>query len=194
MPDFAALRAAVLVADVLAAHGYELRDGRMACPLCGARNPSTLSVTRDGRRWRCWSCGAHGDAADLEAALSACDVGTAARRLAARVGLADGPRPTRDCIRQAHVRRSRERMLCRWAALACRDAIDVARAHDVAAHRLGITGTLEMAAHGAVRDATLDALARIYIARDRAECDVDWFAAADLADLADGYHAGGTSS
>lgn len=187
--DFAAIRAAVSVGDVLVAHGHELRrDGRMPCPICGSGNPSSLSTYASGRRWRCWSCGARGDAVDLEAALGGVDVGTASRRLAAQAGLAAGPRPTGDCVRRARVRRQREGTLRRWAALRCRDAIDAARMWDSIEHRLSITGAAEIDAMGAPSDATLDGLARVYGARDRAERDVDWYAAADLRDMADEYH------
>jgi hypothetical protein len=34
---------------------------RGRCPLCGASNPTTLTVWPASGRWRCWRCGAGGD-------------------------------------------------------------------------------------------------------------------------------------
>jgi hypothetical protein len=34
---------------------------RGRCPLCGASNPTTLTVWPTSGRWRCWRCGAGGD-------------------------------------------------------------------------------------------------------------------------------------
>ncbi len=58
--------------SVLARHGIQARPGRnIPCPLGTHedRHPS-FSVFDGGEKFRCFSCGAHGDALDLEAQLS----------------------------------------------------------------------------------------------------------------------------
>lgn len=45
------------------------------CPACGSgsRHDSAFSITRDGRRWTCFSCGAGGDVFDLAGAVLGTD-------------------------------------------------------------------------------------------------------------------------
>ena len=74
-------------------------DGRgrrlwWTCPFHPDRNPS-LSVEPDKPTWRCWGCGAHGDAATLVMKLDGSTFPEAVRRLAATCGVdaEASPRP-----------------------------------------------------------------------------------------------------
>lgn len=60
--------------------------GRYRCPVGDHRNPYGVTLTPDGRHWRCWKCGAHGDAIDL---LRLDGLGY--RDALERLGLADDP-------------------------------------------------------------------------------------------------------
>jgi hypothetical protein len=60
-------------ADVLRHHGYAVRGKKVFCPFHDDRHTPNLSLFRgtDGKeRFRCWACGAQGDALDLEARLT----------------------------------------------------------------------------------------------------------------------------
>lgn len=59
--------------DVLRAHGYAVRARKAFCPFHLDRNRPNLPFFRgtDGKdRFRCWACGAKGDALDLQVKLT----------------------------------------------------------------------------------------------------------------------------
>ena len=81
--------AALINADI----GAPLRGGRWLCPFHDDSNPD-LSVGRDGRRFKCWACGATGTAIDWIMLREGVSVVEAARVLdGAMIGLRTRPRP-----------------------------------------------------------------------------------------------------
>lgn len=99
-------RRAVRIEDLAAKHttlksagGDELRG---SCPLChkGDKGGSEFKVSRDRQSFYCFSCGAHGDVAELQAQIAGIDVVEAARELAGHAPLtAAAPRPEREVKR-----------------------------------------------------------------------------------------------
>jgi DNA primase len=82
--------AALISADI----GAPLRGGRWCCPFHDDRNPD-LSVGRDGKRFKCWACGANGTALDYLMLREGIDVVEAARVLdGATIGLPARRRPS----------------------------------------------------------------------------------------------------
>jgi DNA primase len=78
--DFdAALRSLDLVAMVKAGTDRQ-RHGRYGCPWHTSDSNSTPLSVKDGR-WKCWSCGTHGDALDWRAREWGCTRVEAARRV-----------------------------------------------------------------------------------------------------------------
>ena len=79
--DFDGIRDTVslikLVADDLGSPG---RGNRWPCPMHGGEHPN-FAITRDGKHWRCWSCGASGDVFDYLAKRENITLAEAARRL-----------------------------------------------------------------------------------------------------------------
>ncbi|MCK6556087.1 CHC2 zinc finger domain-containing protein [Candidatus Binatia bacterium] len=199
--DFAALRDAVRVADVLGAHGHELRrDGRCCCPLCGSANPSTLSTYADGSRWRCWACGAHGDALDMERQLAGCDLRTAAATLAGWAGLSGTPTARREDVARSQLANRRRAALLRWAHVEARVAADAARDAD---DDVEWTATMlaKVAAAGDVVTARLLRQTLADVERTALDADAHWrgfedaLAARNVDTIADIYRAAaGTSS
>jgi hypothetical protein len=61
--DRAALLSRANLAAIITADRGPSRRGRWLCPYHDDHDPS-LSLSRDGRRFRCWSCGAKGNALD----------------------------------------------------------------------------------------------------------------------------------
>jgi DNA primase len=80
--DFESIRRTVSLRDVIARDlGSPHRGDRWVCPFhVGAENPN-FSVTKDGRSFRCWSCGAKGDLFDYVAQRDGVSVAEAARQL-----------------------------------------------------------------------------------------------------------------
>ncbi len=70
------------------------RGRSFACPVCGAERRGSgdkrfaAGYSSEGRRWSCYRCNAHGDAADLVAAIEGCEPGSPqARERWASLGL-----------------------------------------------------------------------------------------------------------
>jgi len=83
--SFAAVKAATDLYDLVRESGVEINRSRMACcPFHDDRHPS-LSIK--GERWRCFGCGAHGDAIDWCERFFRMDTGAALMFLAARAGI-----------------------------------------------------------------------------------------------------------
>jgi len=87
--DFGALRAQLDIADVLAlldweATGYDANGARGPCPIHGSTSPTSriFSVSLQGQMFRCFKCGAHGNALDLYAQATGQSIYRAARQLA----------------------------------------------------------------------------------------------------------------
>jgi len=63
--------------DILKKHGIHAGRGNIPCPLGHPdRNPS-FSIFNNGNKWKCFSCGKHGDALDLYCELSGSSVSRA---------------------------------------------------------------------------------------------------------------------
>jgi DNA primase len=89
--DFADIASRVdLRALIEADCGPPNRSRKYLCPFHADTNPS-LGINPDGRHWKCWSCGAGGDAFDWIARQENCTVAEAARRLDPTLG-GDGDR------------------------------------------------------------------------------------------------------
>jgi len=73
------------------------------CPFHADRNPS-FTVDPGRRRWKCWGCGAHGDAIELVMRLTAVPFPEAVRRVAELCGLAPPSGIVRPTIRPPIVR------------------------------------------------------------------------------------------
>ena len=129
---FREVRERVSARDAAERYGLRLdRSGRALCPFHDDHRPS---ISFKGGRFRCWSCGAHGDAVDITAKLLGLDPSGAVARLNEDFGLGlaiDRP-PTaaeraaaakRTEIDEAHraFERWREDALLRLTRL-CRDA------------------------------------------------------------------------
>src|SRR4051794_35891480 len=79
--DFEAIRATVDLRQVIEAElGPPLRHHRWPCPIHRGDGPN-FAIEPDGRRWRCWTCGARGDVFDFIARVEGVSVIDAARRL-----------------------------------------------------------------------------------------------------------------
>jgi DNA primase len=115
------IRGRLDVPTLLAGYGVRLVRGRCACPLCGATNVTTFSVSSDGQHWRCFRCDRRGDVIDLVAELEGISLGGAIRRCAELAGehetaaeraerrLRQGEREQRDVELRAHHHEFRER-------------------------------------------------------------------------------------
>lgn len=114
--DLDALRNAVTIRDVLAAHGFELRRSRSRCPLHRGDNATSFSVTRDGQRFTCFACDARGDVIDLVAKLNAVDFLGAVAIVARTAGLnvEQVPRLDADAAARAAKIARRRRNLRAW--------------------------------------------------------------------------------
>lgn len=89
--SFEAVKAATDLAALVEESGVEVtRSGTAVCPFHEDRRPS-LSV-RAGR-WRCFGCGAHGDAFDWAERFYGLDTAGALRFLAARAGIGPAAAP-----------------------------------------------------------------------------------------------------
>jgi DNA primase len=91
--------AAVITAD----RGAPDRARKWLCPFHPDHKPS-LSVSRDGKRWRCWSCQAKGNAIDWMMKRHDLSFPKACARLDPRIGMApSGPAraPTKPVVRPA---------------------------------------------------------------------------------------------
>lgn len=68
------------------------KGGLYVCPVCqsgtGAHKTGAFSITQDGRRWKCFSCGETGDIFDLCAAYERLSLSDATRAIKARYGSA----------------------------------------------------------------------------------------------------------
>lgn len=124
------------------------RRGRVyVCPACGsgthANGTPALSITPDGSRWKCFSCGIGGDVFDLAGVLS----GTSDRReqlaeVADWAGLSAEPAsrpPGRERPHRATVAETKERMARIAAGAARRESVRAAHAEAVrrARERIG---------------------------------------------------------
>jgi hypothetical protein len=87
--DFGQARGLLDLPALIRQHCAEGPHGRFRCPF-HAGHGSTLTVTRDGLRWACWSCGARGGPLDFLAALTG---QTAAQAARAVLGAPDQARP-----------------------------------------------------------------------------------------------------
>lgn len=105
--EFERVKEAVSLREYADAH-LERRGRQYVCPACGSGTHSNgtpaLSVTPDGRCWKCFSCGTGGDVFDLAGAV----IGTGDRReqldeVASWAGL--GPMPTAQGPRRTRPRR-----------------------------------------------------------------------------------------
>jgi hypothetical protein len=141
--DIAAIRGKAGVTDVLAAHGVPVRGRRARCPVHSGGNPDAFSISADGRFWRCWSCGAHGDVIDLERRLGGGGFVDAASRLAGgkvpTVAPAEAERARVIAARKRTVYRWRARELDRLADQLCDldDDLDLVRGALRIAHTRG---------------------------------------------------------
>jgi len=92
------------ILDVFSREGIETDlHGRFLCPLHGDTNPSGKIYHEKGR-WKCYGCGAGGDAVDLVRLLHGFTYGEALRHL----GI-DGPRTPDSVQREREARAARER-------------------------------------------------------------------------------------
>lgn len=66
---------------VVASRGQPGKQGRWLCPFHNDRHNPNLAISRDGRKFKCWTCRAEGDALDWIMKLENVDVVEAARRL-----------------------------------------------------------------------------------------------------------------
>jgi len=122
--DVATVRDRVLVADVLRSAGIDPPPhGRGRCPIHGGDGLSAFSITRDGRRWRCWSRCGPGDAIDLAMQLLGLTFAEALAHCAELAGIAP---TTPAAVRASIEQREREQRArqeqddsyrSRWAAL-----------------------------------------------------------------------------
>ncbi len=87
------LKSRIGIEDVLAEQGIFLKRGRCRCPLHDGDNPSSFSVSRDGRYFQCFACGAKGSVVDLVMNLYSLDLKEAIRWLSEKTGL-EVDRPT----------------------------------------------------------------------------------------------------
>jgi hypothetical protein len=174
--DVAAVRDRLAVEHVLAAAGYEvLPGGRSACPIHGGDNRTAFWVSRDGRRWACWtSCGT-GDALDLAQRLLGLSFREALRHCAALVGVAPHRSPVD--IRAAALRRERERHARAMERLEWRDRwLDAIRELDVARAEAYLLGALlrdDPEEHDPRTTALLDKLGDPYLREQLAEQRVE---------------------
>lgn len=111
-PSFAetarAVREAVPVDTLAASLGIRLVRGRGPCPICGTSRTSQAFSVRSGR-WRCFACGAHGDAVDLVQAIRGCSAREALAELASQTGL-DPNRPIPHGLRRRVAEEERRRV------------------------------------------------------------------------------------
>lgn len=68
---------------------HEHKRGKMLCPIHQEKNPS-FSIYDDGRRFKCFGCGAAGDVGDLYEALMQCDKKQAYKDLCVIAGIETG--------------------------------------------------------------------------------------------------------
>lgn len=81
------IKSRITIEDVLSEEGFHPKRGRCRCPLHNGDNPTSFSVSRDGRYFRCYSCGAKGSVVDLVMSLYSLDTRGAIQWLAQKAGL-----------------------------------------------------------------------------------------------------------
>lgn len=91
------------------------RDKKYICPICGSgdgkNHTSAFSVTQDGQRWKCFSCGAGGDVFALAALVNGLDIKTDFSKAAETVADTVGYRlqnASSDARKQAYTPRKSE--------------------------------------------------------------------------------------
>lgn len=187
--DLDELRERIDVAAVLEVLGIEppTHRRRTPCPLHGGRHPN-FSITRDGRRWRCWSQCGGGDVIDLAARLRSCSTGDAIRWLAGLAGLGGADRLAKgDLVRRARAKRRLDTLVC-WRARAVGAADARLRELDRAVE----SAQARLTTSGPDHDAAWDAVATLAHERDRIELLSDTLFEAELVELVDLWrHYGG---
>lgn len=94
--------------------------GNVGSGLCPFHDEKTASFrvnlpgSRFPGRWRCHSCGAHGDALDFVQRIDSCDLPTAVRRLASDAGITLTDKPETPTERRKRERKSLEREMADW--------------------------------------------------------------------------------
>lgn len=93
--DTAEIKERLTVWGVLRHFGYEVSDGsvKALCPIHGEKTPS-FSISKDGRLYKCFGCGAAGDVITLWGELSGCDKHTAIVECGNLAGLQAGEIPS----------------------------------------------------------------------------------------------------
>ena len=81
------IKSRISIEDVLSEQEVYLKRGRCRCPLHNGDNPTSFSVSRDGRYFRCYSCGAKGSVVDLVMIMYSLDLKDAIQWLAQKAGL-----------------------------------------------------------------------------------------------------------
>jgi DNA primase len=118
--NFDAIRAAVNLHDLVTADlGASGRSKRWPCPFHGGEHDN-LSLTPDGRHFKCWSCGESGDVFDYLAKRENVTVAEAARRLDPSAGI----NPAQPISRPAAVAPPRHTTLAAWQDPDWQSAVD----------------------------------------------------------------------
>ncbi|MDB4659285.1 CHC2 zinc finger domain-containing protein [Akkermansiaceae bacterium] len=93
--DTAEIKERLTVWGVLRHFGYEVADGsvKALCPIHGEKTPS-FSISKDGRLYKCFGCGAAGDVITLWGELSGCDKHAAIVECGKLAGLQAGEIPS----------------------------------------------------------------------------------------------------
>ncbi|MGB8658571.1 MAG: CHC2 zinc finger domain-containing protein [Candidatus Zixiibacteriota bacterium] len=100
------LKSRIKIEDVLLENGIYLKRGRCRCPLHNGDNPTSFSVSRDGRYFQCFACGAKGSAVDLVMSLYSLDLKEAIRWLSEKTGL----KVERSVLQRIPCRKKRRRL------------------------------------------------------------------------------------
>lgn len=89
---FAEARQTLRVEKILSDHGVRKKGGKWLCPFHEDHHPSLVVRKRErGDTWRCYGCGAFGDAIDLKAKLE----GKSVAEIVKELGIDTRPVPRR---------------------------------------------------------------------------------------------------